>query len=129
MDPSEFVPRGVSFSLLHFLNIPDNPQISEALDSKSDAHYVVKLTKQSKTYTVEKMSVSNSIDSSYFTTDALEKKKLCYLTSAGEPECEHGSVQRFSVIKMKERCPHVMQSLSLYSHFPKCDMSKQNFEK
>ena len=122
------VPDGVTFSVRHFLNIPNSSEIRELLESETDKHYVIKVTKVNDRYQIKKFREYKEIASHYFKTDAFQREKLCHLTTASLPECKHGSMQRYTLTKMKTECPHKKGTVALYVHCD-ADISESEFLK
>ena len=120
-------------SISHLLTVPHDQETRNFLQNKNDLHMIIKAMKTNDEINIETIQKFQTIESRYFTSNLLEKKVLCYFTSAvffgfggGKPACDHISNIRFTINKNQAICPHSPYGLGAYCH---CKGKSEEFEK
>ena len=117
----------------HFLTVPLE-QFREDLETISDIHYVLKITKVGGQLTVNTYPVRASLDSKFcLETSEMSGSTLCHISTGipilgfgAGPVCKHSAIKTFHTIHDTRKCPQQRNALEL---FGVCEGSEKRFEK
>jgi hypothetical protein len=136
VEPDDVLPEGVEIAIQHFLTVPHCAEVGEAMQTKGDAHNIIKITKDEKGALHQQLiDTQNSILTPYLKTDKLQKKPLCFITTtsfltnpflwgAEKAECSHTSLKEIIVTQNNDLCCHEPMALALYAM---CESAKDRF--
>ena len=103
----------------HFLTVPLE-QFREDLETISDIHYVLKITKVGGQLTVNTYPVRASLDSKFcLETSEMSGSTLCYISTGifgfgAGPVCKHSAIKSFHTVHDTRNCPQMNGSLELF---------------
>ena len=111
---SDTIPEGLRISPAHFLSAPEDERFRNTLEKDNHEHHIVKISQgdDGKLSFTKFGSFTRVTDSFCFETEDLNT--FCFLTTAGDPKCEHGVSTTTAVIQREGMCPHEDGALESY---------------